>query len=174
MKALIVIDILNDFCVEGGALYSEYHRKPVEFIIGVIEEFKKNGDIIITAEDWHDEHDREFEIFAPHCIEGSEGAELIPEMKQSLFGYSRHISMKKKRFDLFFNTNLDEIITENGVDEVYVCGIVTNICVLFTVEELKCRDIETYVYEKGVNGYDQDAHRFALKQMSEVLGAKII
>jgi len=174
MKALIVIDILNDFCVEDGALYSEYHRKPVDFIIKTIQRFKEEKALIVTAEDWHEVDDEEFKIFPPHCIENTHGAELIPEMKEVLKNYELHRTVKKRRFDLFFNTHLEEILTENEVDEAYVCGIVTNICVLFTVEELKCRDIETFVFGEGVNGYDQEAHRFALKQMKEVLGAKII
>jgi nicotinamidase/pyrazinamidase len=45
---------------------------------------------------------------------------------------------------------------------------------MYTVEELRNRDIKTIVYKKGVASFDEEAHKFALNQMKAVLGAEVI
>ncbi|HAG08307.1 MAG TPA: cysteine hydrolase, partial [Desulfotomaculum sp.] len=53
-------------------------------------------------------------------------------------------------------------------------GVCTNICVLYTVEELCNRDYKVVVYRQGVASFDLQAHNWALVQMESVLGAKVI
>jgi nicotinamidase/pyrazinamidase len=174
VRALLVIDLQRDFVDPGGVLYFEGAEKVTDYAVKLVEEFKEKGLPIITTQDWHDENDKEFEVWPKHCVAGSEGARLTEKLEKSLEGYEKHYSIKKTRFSAFYKTNFDDLISELGIDEFEVVGVVTNICVMFTVEEIRNRDIPVKVHEKGVTSYDEELHKCALRQMKEVLGAEIV
>ncbi len=174
MKALLIIDLQRDFVDPGGALYYKGAEKVVNYIVNLVEKFKSESLPIITTQDWHSEDDREFQVWPKHCIAESEGARLTEKLEKALKGYEKHYSIKKTRFSAFYNTNFDDLIEKFGIDEFEVAGVVTNICVMFTVEEIRNRDIPVRVHEKGVSSYDEDLHKFAIRQMREVLGAEIV
>lgn len=166
-KALLIIDMLKDFCVKDGILALDYkgntYAQPIiPFIAAKASEFK---DIIFIC-DSHDKDDVEFQRFPKHCIRGTEGAEIIDELKEI-----KGTIITKQRYSGFYNTQLAQLI--DSFDEVHVVGVCTNICVLYTVEELCNRDKKVVVYSDGVASFDPEAHQFALKQMEQVLGAEI-
>ncbi len=168
-KVLLVIDMLNDFIRQDGTLpCGEAGRKIVPFVKKKIEEFRAQGDTVIFICDRHEADDLEFQRFPKHCVEGTEGAEVIEELRFS--GYDENIT-GKQRYNGFYGTDLEEQL--EGCEEAHVVGVCTNICVFFTVEGLCNRDIKTVVYKDGVASFDQAAHDYALGQMESVLGAKI-
>lgn len=168
-KALLVVDMLKDFIDCDGALFcGEQGQAIVPLIKEKIAEFRAAGEMIIFICDRHKEDDAEFHRFPKHCIAGTNGAEIIEELRFD--GYDENIT-GKQRFSGFYNTDLDEQLEE--IDEVTVVGVCTNICVLFTVEELCNRDKKVIVYRGGVASFDVEAHQFALKQMETVLGIEI-
>ena len=81
--------------------------------------------------------------------------------------------MPKTRYSGFFRTGLSKILEDLQPEAVHVVGVCTNICVLYTVEELRNRDYRAIVYQKGVASFDEEAHRWALKQMQAVLGVEL-
>lgn len=174
MRALLVVDVQRDFVDRGGRLYFEGAEKVVPVVVDWVERFKRENLPIITTQDWHSVDDPEFKIWPPHCVEGTSGARLTEELEKALTGYEKHFAVKKSRYSAFYNTNMDELLRELSVDEVYVCGVVTHICVLFTVEELRNRDVAVKIITDGVASYDEEFHRVALRLMEEVLGAKPI
>jgi len=171
MKILLIIDMLKDFMDSEGALYcGEKSEKIIPFIKNKIQEFQNDKSPIIFIADSHKENDKEFEMFPKHCVKGSKGAEVLEEL------FVEDITIiKKSRYSGFYNTKLEKLIYSHGKDiEVHVVGVCTNICVMYTVEELRNRDIKTYVYKDGVASFDPAAHEFALNQMESVLGAEIL
>ena len=171
MKILLVIDMLKDFMDSEGVLYcGEDSEKIIPFVKNKIQEFKDDNYPVIFIADSHKENDKEFEMFPKHCIKGSEGAKILEELL-----IEDALVVKKSRYSGFFNTKLEELICSYGKNVgVHVVGVCTNICVMYTVEELRNRDIKTYVYKDGVASFDLEAHEFALHQMESVLGAEII
>ncbi|PLV59200.1 cysteine hydrolase family protein [Thermotoga sp. KOL6] len=174
MKALLVIDIQRDFVDKEGSLYFDGAEKVIEPVLKLVEEFKEHKLPIITTQDWHSLDDPEFNIWPKHCIENTNGARLTERLEKALEGYDLHFPVKKNRYSAFYNTNLEEIIKKNNIDEVFVCGVVTHICVLFTVEELRNREIPVKIVTEGVASYDEELHKFALREMKEILGAELI
>ena len=171
MKILLVIDMLKDFMDSEGVLYcGEDSEKIIPFVKNKIQEFKDDNYPVIFIADSHKENDKEFEMFPKHCIKGSEGAKILEELL-----IEDALVVKKSRYSGFFNTKLEELICSYGKNVgVHVVGVCTNICVMYTVEELRNRDIKTYVYKDGVASFDLEAHEFALNQMESVLGAEIL
>lgn len=175
-KALLVIDMLNDFCTPEGVLALDqegnvYAEPIIPFVAQKVREALAEGWKVIFVMDHHDPEDIEFQRFPRHCVQGTAGAEVIQELAAQLGERDRAHYITKQRYSSFYNTNLEELL--EGVKEVHVVGVCTNICVLYTVEELCNRDLKVIVYRDGVASFDPEAHRFALEQMEKVLGAEV-
>lgn len=171
LKALIVVDMLNDFLEENGALFcGEGAREIVPFIRELIDDYRSEGGIIVYLCDSHRKTDREFDRFPPHCVNGTRGAEVIPGLAPS----SGDIVIKKARYSGFYDTDLEEVLKKNGVLEVGVVGVCTSICVMDTVGGLANRDYEITVYEKGVADFDPEMARCAMTRIRRVYGARVV
>ena len=171
-RALIVVDMLVGFLEEGRPLdCGETARAIVPFVVDKAREFTDRGDPVIFVADHHDPDDAEFERFPSHCVAGSEEAEVVPELKPFL---EERFLVRKTRFSGFFGTHLVDLLAEIKPEVVEVVGVCTNICVLYTVEELRNRDYPTIVHRDGVASFDGQAHEFALGQMETVLGAEVL
>lgn len=175
-KALLVIDMLNDFCTLEGTLALDqggkvYAKPIIPFVAQKLREALDAKWKVILVCDNHDPKDMEFQRFPLHCVKETPGAGVIQELTDLLGEEGQAHYVLKQRYSSFYNTNMEELLA--GIQEVHVVGVCTNICVLFTVEELCNRDIKTIVYRNGVASFDAEAHDFALKQMENVLGAII-
>ena len=168
--AVLVIDMLRGFLEEGHPLYGgDEMRKIIPNVQKLLEkEFSKGSKIYFVC-DSHDKDDLEFEMFPAHCIEGTEEAEIIPELSKYVFQI-----IKKKRYSAFYNTDLAQKLGELKPGKIMVCGVLTNICVMHTVADARNRDYKVEVPVNCVASPDQAAHRFALEHMEKVLGAKLI
>ena len=181
-RVLIVVDMQNDFVSEEGALSSPAAREIVPFVRERVQKVLQNGDEVVFTLDTHLEDDAEFAKFPPHCLMGSWGHELIPELQELIRDElaSQVHFVEKNRYSAFYRTDLEEYLglaegsAREPVDEVELVGVCTNICCYFTAEELANRDVSTKVYAEGVASFDQEAHKFALEQMRSVLGVEVV
>ncbi len=171
MKALLVIDMLEDFLEEGGALFcGKEARKIIPFIQEKINQARRERDLVIYICDAHREGDLEFGMFPKHCLEGTKGARIIKELKRQ----DADIVIKKARYSGLYGTDLEKILKEHQAEEVEIVGVCTSICVMDTVGSLRNRDYKVIVYKDGVADFDGEAHQFALKRMEKIYGAKVI
>ena len=171
MKILLIIDMLKDFINKNGALYcGEEARKIVPFIKKKIDECRASDCKLVYICDSHEKDDKEFNMFKSHCIEGTDGAQILDELKAT----SQDIVIKKKRYSGFYGTELARLLKEIEPDVVEVLGVCTSICVMDTVGDLRNRDYRVRVYKDGVADFDKDAHEFSLKRMKGIYGAEII
>lgn len=171
VKALIVVDMLNDFILKDGALYSgEKAEEIVDFINDKIKEFRENKYPIIFLCDNHEVDDKEFDMFPPHCIAGEHGSQII----ESIDVKNDDKIIKKRRYSGFFGTDLDLYLREKKVEEINLVGVCTNICVLYTAADARNLGYSVNIYEKGVATFDEEAHDFALKEAKNTLGCNII
>lgn len=140
-KILIVIDMQNDFIT--GALGNEDCKKVVEPIKKLIED-NVWDEIRFTA----DEHvggntngsrykdTIEGKIIPPHCVPGTEGYEIVPELN----AFCKKPPIGKDSFGSFhvgatIQYDIEHIIwdtyTNRGEEyEIHLCGVCTSICVL--------------------------------------------
>ncbi|MGQ9470417.1 MAG: cysteine hydrolase family protein [Candidatus Aminicenantales bacterium] len=170
-RALLVIDMLRDFLEQEGSLFcGQKARRIIPFVVDKINSFYQAGEPVIFIRDSHDPKDNEFNLFPPHCVKGTKGAEIIPELPVR----KGAIMVPKTRYSAFYGTNLGTILKRKQVTEVYVTGVCTSICVMDTVGGLRNRDYPVYVFRRGVADFDPAAHRFALRRMEKIYGAKII
>ena len=171
IKALIVVDMLNDFIDEKGALFcGKTARDIIPFVRQKIENYRRRKDTVIFLQDAHDENDAEFEKFPRHCVVGTWGNEVIPELVPG----PDDVIVNKKRYSGFYGTHLDKILVDRKVKAVEVVGVCTSICVMDTVGGLANRDYSITVAVNGVADFDQTFHDFALKRMVQLYGAQIV
>ena len=171
MKALLVIDMLNDFIEKEGVLETgQAGRDIIPFIQDKIKEFRKSGDKIIYICDNHEIDDKEFQMFPPHCVAGTRSSQIIPQLKV----LDRDKIIKKRRYSAFYGTDLDLYLREKEITEIYLVGVCTNICVLYTAADGRNISYDVSVYKDGLASFDEEAHEFALKEMESTLGCKVI
>jgi nicotinamidase/pyrazinamidase len=169
-NAVLVIDMLKGFLEEGYPLYiGEKSRGIIPSLQKLLERELAQGSDVFFICDNHDPDDLEFKMFPPHCIAGTEEAEVIPE----LASYPGEF-IPKKRYSGFYNTVLDEKLKELKPDKLIICGVLTNICVMHTTADARNRDYEVEIPVTCVASPDEEAHRFALEHMDRVLGASLV
>jgi nicotinamidase/pyrazinamidase len=170
-KALIVVDMLNDFIEEKGALFcGKGAKRAVPYIRSLIDSYRRDNGVIIYVCDSHSKNDKEFSRFPPHCVKGTWGAEVVRELEPA----GGDFVVKKTRYSAFYGTELEDILMEQAVDEADVVGVCTSICVMDTVGGLANRDFGVRVHRRGVADLDVKMERCALDRMRGVYGAEII
>jgi len=169
-NVVLVVDMVRGFCEEGHPLYvGETIRRIIEPIRRLLAEERARGSSIIFLCDNHAPDDAEFQMFPPHCIRGSDEAEVIPELRE----FADDV-IPKTRFSGFYGTKLGQRLREIAPDKVIVVGDCTDICVMHTVADARDRDYPVEVPTDCVATFDPEAHRFALRHMEKILGAKVV
>jgi len=169
MNALLVIDMLNDFVMENAPLYVKDARRIIPCIVEEVKKAVENHYPVVYICDAHLKDDEEFNIWPSHCIGGSFGAEVIKELKPS----QRDIVIKKTRYSGFFKTDLDKILKKLGIDRLVVTGLMTNVCILYTVADAVSLGYKVVVPEKCVISLDKNSHKFGLEQLKTVHHAEV-
>lgn len=136
-KILVVVDMQNDFIT--GPLGNEDCRNAVAGCVDLCKD--KSFDEIIFTQDTHHQNYLETlegkKLPVVHCIQGTEGWNIVPEL-QTFSKMVCSVNVIKKTFGSISNngnnlTVADHIkaISEDGKDiEIHFCGVCTSICVL--------------------------------------------
>lgn len=170
-KALIIVDMLNDFIHPDGVLYcGDDATAIVPFVAKRLEIYRKAQDAVIYLQDAHAADDKEFEKFPPHCVAGTWGSQII----DTLTPQTSEMVLPKTRYSGFYNTGLGKALESIAPQLVEVVGVCTSICVMDTVGGLANRDMAVEVPKDGVADFDNNAHLFALKRMKTIYGVDIV
>lgn len=169
-KALLIIDMLKDFLEKEGSLCIGETAEIRQNVSSRLAAWRAAGDPVIHIMDRHLPRDAEFRMFPPHCLAGEWGSEIIDELAPREGEYRVY----KRRYSAFFATDLDLTLRELGVTELELAGVCTQICVLYTAADARMRHYDVTVRKNCVASFDGDAHVFALKEMEQTLGVKVI
>jgi nicotinamidase-related amidase len=170
-KALLVIDMLNDFIDPAGTLYcGESSRRIIPVIRSLVADFLKQDHLVVYLRDAHAPDDKEFEIFAPHAVKDTWGGKVIAELAPP----EGAVTVDKTRFSGLYGNDLARILASTGPEEVWVAGVVTSICVMDTAGDLRNRDYSVVIPVDAVADFDPEFHDFALRRMKRVYGARLV
>jgi maleamate amidohydrolase len=95
------------------------------------------------------------------CLDGTPGAELLPELAAG----SDDFVIVKKKPSAFFGTPLLSLLVDRGIDTVIVCGGATSNCVRATVFDASSYNFRTIVAEEAVMDRIPVSHAIALFDM---------
>lgn len=163
MKFLIVVDMQNDFI--SGSLGSDL---ALSIVPAVVEKVKNYDGKVIFTRDTHGENYLKTQegkrLPVEHCIKGTNGHEICDQLK----GYATTVVDKTT----FGSLNLPEVIKkeQSKVEEIELCGLCTDICVISNAMILKAAFPETriVVLKDCCAGVTFESHLTALNAMKSV------
>jgi nicotinamidase/pyrazinamidase len=154
-EALIIVDVQNDFC-PGGALAVAEGDDVIEPLHRLADEV----DVVVATRDWHPDDHHSFTrhggVWPDHCIAGTPGAELHPDLD----GERIHHTVDAGRvtghegFDKFEHTDLEEYLRERDVERVHVGGLALDYCVKHTALGAAQRGFPTVVHLEATRAVD--------------------
>lgn len=161
MKHFIVIDMQNDFCT--GALKNDAAVAIIPRLKAELQAAKANGDNIIFTRDTHFDGYLETgegkHLPVKHCLQNTEGWEIVPELKEEIDDKTTIIDKLHFGYD-----NWGNYIKPN--DEVTIVGTCTDICVVSNALALKMIEgVEVKVIADCCAGLTPESHEAALTTM---------
>jgi nicotinamidase/pyrazinamidase len=153
MKALLIVDVQNDFCT-GGSLAVPDGEKVVPVINAIMGRFK----VIVASKDWHPEKTKHFDKWPVHCVQHTFGAAFHPQLEAEKIQevFLKGTSDKDDGYSAFEATsnNLDKFLHDHDVEDLYVCGLATDYCVLASALDAHKKGFNVLVVEDAVRGVE--------------------
>ena len=178
MRALIIVDVQNDF-VAGGSL----EVPQGEQIVPLVNELSRHFVLVVATQDWHPSDHKSFAsnhpgknpfdviildgleqvLWPDHCVQGSRGADFHPDMDLSrveavfrkgmvpgIDSYSGFYDNGHKK-----STGLAGYLKERKVQSIYVCGLAGDYCVYYTAMDALKSGFTTFVIEDATRAIDK-------------------
>jgi len=196
MKALILVDIQNDF-LNGGALAVPNANE----ILPVVNQIILDYDLVVATQDWHPFNHQSFAsqhlantifdeidlhglmqtLWPDHCIQDSFGAEFHSDLNTNTIstifrkGMNEQIDSYSGFYDngKLLDTGLAGYLKAKNVSEVYLCGLAGDFCVKYTAIDALQAGFKTYLIDKAIRSINQDNfNQFKIDFITQ--GGKII
>ncbi len=144
MKALLIIDMQNDFS-EKGTLPVSGFSELIQPINKRIDFYNSNGHIVIATKDWHPKNHISFKEWGVHCVIGSKGAELDKGLYTEKIDYTltKGSDLNIDSYSIFKdNANnllqeIVEVLEKHNIVELEMVGVAGEICVKDTAIDAK-------------------------------------
>lgn len=177
MKALILVDIQNDF-LPRGALAVKKGRE----VVPVANRVQDFFDLVVATQDWHPANHGSFAANHPghkpgemitlagtpqvlwpkHCVQDTYGAAFVPELDTSLVArvFPKGTDPEIDSYSGFFDnghrkaTGLGDFLKEHGVTDVYLLGLATDYCVKATALDARELGFNTHLIIDGCRGVE--------------------
>jgi nicotinamidase/pyrazinamidase len=172
MRALILVDIQNDFCA-GGALAVP----DGDAVVSVANALMPRFPLVIATQDWHPVTHRSFArnhpgkqpyevidldgltqvLWPAHCVAGTAGAQFHDQLQTDRITrvFPKGTDERIDSYSGFFDngkrkaTGLGDYLRTAGVTDVYVMGLATDYCVKWTALDAATLGFEVHVVEAG-------------------------
>jgi nicotinamidase/pyrazinamidase len=147
VRALIVVDVQNDFC-PGGALAVPDGDAVVE----PINRLASESSFVVATRDWHPADHGSFAeqggSWPAHCVAGTPGAELHSGIDTSLVGavIDKGQARDREGYSAFEGTELERLLHRRGVDSLDVTGLALDYCVKATALDARRAGFDVTVH----------------------------
>jgi nicotinamidase-related amidase len=127
--AIISVDMVVGFC-HKGPLSSENVKNIIPNVVEVFKKAHNSGvENFLLLQDTHDKNAEEFHAYPPHCIEGTDESENIPELANLSF-VNLYTTFKKNSLSPAYDTEFDKWIKDHPeVTTFIIVGDCTDLCV---------------------------------------------
>jgi nicotinamidase/pyrazinamidase len=179
-RALLVIDVQNDFC-EGGALAVAGGAA----VAGKIGKFLESTryDLVVASRDWHDADNNNSGHFADsgvepnyktnwpvHCVAETNGAQYHPNLNTEAIGEHIFKGQGQNGYSIYegitkSGQTFDDLLNAHQIDEVDVVGIATDHCVLASALDSKSHGLKVRVISSLTAGVSEVTTEAAIDRM---------
>lgn len=196
-QALIVVDVQNDF-LETGSLPVPEGSKVIPVINKVMPLFQT----VVLTQDWHPAEHKSFAsnhegkkpydvttmpygqqvLWPVHCVQNTKGAEIAEalEVKGTEFKVRKGTNPEVDSYSAFFEadgkskTILADWLREQGITEVFLCGLATDFCVSWSALDAVKEGFKTFIIEDACRGIDVGGSMEAAKQQWKDKGIETV
>lgn len=160
--AILVIDSRNDFLSTGEPYSCINTQGTIPSIVSLLELARQRQNIpIIFTREAHAPDGRDYGMEA---VIGTPGIEIV----EPLTPLENEAVTDKTRYDGFLGTPLDLLLHSLGRPSLFVTGLTTNACMLYTTMGAFQRDFPVHVIEECVSGTSQKNHELRLNTMRSI------
>lgn len=191
------VDTQRDFMLPDGKLYVPGAEKRIPNMKRLVDVVREGKVFLVSDACVHPPNDPEFQQFPPHCIAGTEGAEILPELSVTPvvrvpsrvdaelpgdLGEYKQIVLEKYVLDVFETPRADELLDriapvdasgKNTETEFFVFGVVTEYCVRFAAKGLLSRGRKVALVTDAIETLDPAAGKRTLNELA-ALGARFV
>jgi nicotinamidase/pyrazinamidase len=182
-RALLIIDVQNDFC-EGGSLAVEGGASVAAGITELLIEAKNEYDVVIASRDWHDATNDNGGHFAQgtaapdfvntwpvHCVAETFGAEYHSALQSALIDFHIEKGQGKPAYSIFEGTTREgeefsDLLDRLDVTQVDVVGLATDYCVLASALDSRKKGLSVRVLSNLIAGVSPETSNNALSRMA--------
>ncbi|MDZ7719109.1 MAG: bifunctional nicotinamidase/pyrazinamidase [Balneolaceae bacterium] len=197
MKALLIVDLQNDFCPGGSLAVPDG-----DTIVPTVNKLVNVFDVVIQTQDWHPaghssfasthegkepydtvEMDYGTQVLWPdHCVQGSMGSEFHPELNtlktQVVIrkGFRKAIDSYSTFFenDQETTTGLTGYLKQRGITDLYTVGLATDFCVKWSILDGIDEGFNMHIVKDAVKGIDLDGSLDAAWDEMKEKGVNIV
>ena len=188
MRALIIVDIQNDFLPGGSLPVPDGDR-----IIEVVNRISGKFDVVVATQDWHPPEHASFAknhhghkpgdririgsidqiLWPAHCVQDTKGAMFAADLNlkpaEAIFrkGMNREIDSYSGFYDNrhLKTTGLAGYLREKDISEVFICGLAGEICVYFTAMDAVKEGFRTFLVEDASQPLERENFEQAEKDL---------
>lgn len=190
MKALLIVDIQNDF-MPNGALGVE----DASSIISKINQIMPFFELIVATKDWHPDNHVSFAkthqkqpgdvlqnliLWPDHCVQNTFGSEFPKDLQSANIDkiFFKGSSAFEESFSGFYTSpgisnGLHEYLQEKGVKEVFIVGIALEYCVNATALDAESLGYRANVIKEAVAAIDR-SKKFEFLEMFKNKGVSCL
>jgi len=152
MKALLIVDLQNDFC-KGGSLAVPEGETIVATVNGFMEKFP----LIIASKDWHPEKSVHFDQWPVHCVKNTHGAEFHPDLNLKIIQkiFLKGTGNRDDGYSAFEATeDLVAYLKSKEITSIYVCGLATDYCVKVSALDAVKTGFKVFLITDAIKGVE--------------------
>jgi nicotinamidase/pyrazinamidase len=181
-NALLVVDVQADF-VEGGSLGVKGGRTVAAMIARHVRHFKNEYQFVVASRDYHEnapdhisDHPDFVTTWPPHCMVGTPGAAFVPTIQNLVREKYIQTVITKGRNHAAYSAfeGLDprghyllDVLKEQRIDHIDVCGIATDYCVRASALDAKKNAFQVRVLVNLCAAVNEETGQKALKEMND-------
>jgi nicotinamidase/pyrazinamidase len=179
-NALVVVDVQNDF-VEGGSLAVKGGQQVAAMISRHVRHFKGEYNFVVATRDYHEDPGDHFSdnpdfktTWPPHCVAGTPGAAFCGPMSNLVREKLIHAVVTKGQHSAAYSGfegvdprghPLLDVLKEQRVDHIDICGIATDYCVRATALDARKHEFQVRVLVNLCAAVDAETGQQAMDEM---------
>lgn len=146
-RALLIVDVQNDFCPGGPLAVPDGDQ-----VVPVINQLLPHFPLVLSSQDWHPAGSQHFARWPVHCLQDTVGAALHPDLQADAIALRLYkgTGQTDDGYSAFEATNLDlaQTLRQAEVDHLYIVGLATDYCVKATaLDAIKAGFVTTVVLD---------------------------